>query len=109
MMGKRREAEFRLTPSFHCYMFKSRFHGQLIFPLHERPCLPLNGAHVAQKHFNLWRDNLDGKRDDQDDEFGGRDLVKMACEPVSCKDYFSSLTLRDSGPVFWIVAERQSG
>jgi hypothetical protein len=52
---------------------------------------------------------LDGKRDDQDDEFGGRDLVKMACEPVSCKDYFSSLTLRDSGPVFWIVAERQSG
>jgi hypothetical protein len=57
----------------------------------------------------VWRDNLDGKRDDQDDEFGGRDLVKMACEPVSCKDYFSSLTLRDSGPVFWIVAERQSG
>lgn len=52
VMGKRRKAEFRLTPSFRCYMFKSRFHGQLIFPLHERPCLPLNGAHVAQKHFN---------------------------------------------------------
>jgi hypothetical protein len=27
----------------------------------------------------LWRDNLDGKRDDQDEESGGRDLVKMAC------------------------------
>jgi hypothetical protein len=27
----------------------------------------------------VWRDNLDGKRDDQDEESGGRDLVKMAC------------------------------
>jgi hypothetical protein len=25
----------------------------------------------------LWRDNLDGKRDKPDEEFGARDLIKM--------------------------------
>ena len=35
-----------------CYLFKFRFHGQLIFSLNRRPCLPLNGAHVAQEQFN---------------------------------------------------------
>ena len=25
----------------------------------------------------LWRDNLDGKRDKQDEDFGARDLIKM--------------------------------
>src|SRR5262245_50591007 len=34
-----------------CYLFKFRFHGQLIFSLNRRPCLPLNGAHVAQEQF----------------------------------------------------------
>jgi hypothetical protein len=57
----------------------------------------------------VWRDNLDGKRDDQDEESGGRDLVKMDCGSVGCKGYFSPLSRRVSGPVFWIVAERQSG
>ena len=36
---------------FRCYLFKFRFHGQLIFSLNRRPCLPLNGAHVAQEQF----------------------------------------------------------
>jgi acetamidase/formamidase len=31
---------------------KFRFHGQLIFSLNRRPCLPLNGAHVAQEQFS---------------------------------------------------------
>jgi len=35
-MGKRRKAEFRLTPSFRCYTFKFCFHGQLIFSLNRR-------------------------------------------------------------------------
>lgn len=26
-----------------------------------------------------------GRRDDQDDEIGGRDLAKMDCESVRCK------------------------
>jgi hypothetical protein len=51
VMSKRREAEFRFTPGFRCYPFKSCFHGQLIFSLHRRPYLPLNGAHVAQEQF----------------------------------------------------------
>jgi hypothetical protein len=51
MMSKRRKAEVRLTSSFRCYSFKSRFHGQLIFSLHRRLQLPLNGAHVAQEQF----------------------------------------------------------
>ena len=34
-----------------CYLFKFRFHGQLIFSLNRRPRLPLNGAHVAQEQF----------------------------------------------------------
>src|SRR5262245_37351630 len=34
-----------------CYLFKFRFHGQLIFSLNRRPYLPLNGAHVAQEQF----------------------------------------------------------
>jgi hypothetical protein len=42
----------QLVHSFHCYLFKLRFHGQLIFSLNRRPCLPLNGAHVAQEQFN---------------------------------------------------------
>jgi len=42
----------QLVHSFHCYLFKSRFHGQLIFSLSRRPYLPLNGAHVAQEQFN---------------------------------------------------------
>ncbi len=37
---------------FRCYLFKFRCHGQLIFSLNRRPCLPLNGAHVAQEQFN---------------------------------------------------------
>jgi hypothetical protein len=37
--------------SFRCYLFKFCFHGRLIFSLHRRPCLPLNGAHVAQEQF----------------------------------------------------------
>src|SRR5258707_8594248 len=51
-MGQRGEAEIWLPSSFHCYLFKFRFHGQLIFSLNRRPCLPLNGAHVAQEQFN---------------------------------------------------------
>ena len=35
-----------------CYLFKLRFHGRLIFSLNRRPCLPLNGAHVAQEQFS---------------------------------------------------------
>jgi hypothetical protein len=52
VMGQRSEAEIWLPSSFHCYLFKFRFHGQLIFSLNRRPCLPLNGAHVAQEQFN---------------------------------------------------------
>src|SRR6516165_3772210 len=52
VMGQRGEAKIWLTPSFRCYLFKFRFHGQLIFSWHRRPCLPLNGAHVAQEQFN---------------------------------------------------------
>ena len=52
VMSQRREAEFRFASSFRCYLFKFRFHGQLIFSLNRRPCLPLNGAHVAQEQFN---------------------------------------------------------
>ena len=52
VMGQRSEAEFWFAPSFRCYLFKFRFHGQLIFSLNRRPCLPLNGAHVAQEQFN---------------------------------------------------------
>src|SRR5215471_7159242 len=52
MMSQRRETEFRFASSFCCYLFKFRFHGQLIFSLHRRPCLPLNGAHVTQEQFN---------------------------------------------------------
>src|ERR1700730_18440001 len=52
VMGQRGKAEIWLTPSFRCYLFKFRFHGQLIFSLHRRPCLPLDGAHVAQEQFN---------------------------------------------------------
>ena len=37
---------------FRCYLFKFRCHGQLNFSLNRRPCLPLNGAHVAQEQFN---------------------------------------------------------
>src|SRR6476646_2382728 len=48
-MGQRGKAKIWLTPSFRCYLLKFRFHGQLIFSLHRRPCLPLNGAHVAQE------------------------------------------------------------
>src|ERR1700737_3937407 len=51
-MDQRSEAEIWLPSSFHCYLFKFRFHGQLIFSLNRRPCLPLNGAHVAQEQFN---------------------------------------------------------
>src|ERR1700720_2772730 len=52
VVGQRGKAEIWLTPSFRCYLFKFRFHGQLIFSLHRRPCLPLDGAHVAQEQFN---------------------------------------------------------
>src|SRR5215471_5639453 len=52
VMGQRGKAKIWLTPSFCCYLFKFRFHGQLIFSLNRRPCLPLNGAHVAQEQFN---------------------------------------------------------
>ena len=52
-MSQRREAEFRFASSFRCYLFEFRFHGQLIFSLNRRPCLPLNGAHVAQEQFTL--------------------------------------------------------
>ena len=52
VMSQRREAEFWFASSFRCYLFKFRFHGQLIFSLNRRPCLPLNGAHVAQEQFN---------------------------------------------------------
>ena len=31
VMGQRGEAEIWLPSSFHCYLFKFRFHGQLIF------------------------------------------------------------------------------
>src|SRR6202023_1914850 len=51
VMSQQREAEFWFASSFRCYLFKFRFHGQLIFSLHRRPCLPLNGAHVAQEQF----------------------------------------------------------
>src|SRR6266550_1352539 len=51
-MGQRGKAKIWLAPSFRCYLFKFRFHGQLIFSLHRRPCLPLDGAHVAQEQFN---------------------------------------------------------
>ena len=51
VMSQRREAEFWFASSFRCYLFKFRFHGQLIFSLNRRPCLPLNGAHVAQEQF----------------------------------------------------------
>ena len=51
VMSQRREAEFRFASSFRCYLFKLRFHGQLIFSLNRRPCFPLNGAHVAQEQF----------------------------------------------------------
>ena len=34
-----------------CYLFKFRFHGQLIFSLNRRLRLPLDGAHVAQEQF----------------------------------------------------------
>src|SRR6202043_134963 len=43
----------QLVRSFHCYLFKLRFHGQLIFSLNRRPCLPLNGAHVAPRTIQL--------------------------------------------------------
>ena len=42
----------QLVHSFRCYLFKFRFHGQLIFSLNRRPYLPLHGAHVAQEQFN---------------------------------------------------------
>src|SRR6516165_10213729 len=38
VMSQRREAEFRFASSFRCYLFKFRFHGQLIFSLNRRPC-----------------------------------------------------------------------
>src|SRR5258708_13681390 len=52
-MGQRSEAEIWLPSSFHCYLFKFRFHGQHFFSLNRRPCLPLNGAHVAREQFNF--------------------------------------------------------
>src|SRR5215469_15763009 len=36
-MGQRGKAKIWLTPSFRCYLFKFRFHGQLIFSLNRRP------------------------------------------------------------------------
>ena len=36
----------RLVHSFHCYLFKFRFHGRLIFPLKTRPYLSLNASVV---------------------------------------------------------------
>jgi len=46
-MGQRGEAEIWLPSSFHCYLFKFRFHGQLIFSLkHDGvPAQPLALAH----------------------------------------------------------------
>src|SRR4249919_2862179 len=38
-MSQRREAEFWFASSFRCYLFKFRFHGQLIFSLNRRPCV----------------------------------------------------------------------
>src|ERR1700719_4266652 len=38
-MGQRGKAKMWLTPSFRCYLLKFRFHGQLIFSLHRRPCV----------------------------------------------------------------------
>src|SRR5215472_11830987 len=60
-MGQRGKAKIWLTPSFRCYLFKFRFHGQLIFSLHRRPCPPLNGAHVAQEQFNYLTASLCGR------------------------------------------------
>src|SRR3984893_14212192 len=39
-MDQRSEAEIWLPSSFHCYLFKFRFHGQLIFSLNRSPCRP---------------------------------------------------------------------
>src|ERR1700736_6248270 len=61
-MGQRGKAKIWLTPSFRCYLLKFRFHGQLIFSLHRRPCLPLTGAHVAQEQFNYPRPLPQGAR-----------------------------------------------
>ncbi len=37
VMSQRREAEFWFASGFRCYLFKFRFHGQLIFSLNRRP------------------------------------------------------------------------
>src|SRR4249920_416060 len=52
-MRQRGETEIWITPSFRCYSFESRFHGWLVFSLHRRPDLPLNGAHVSHEQFNF--------------------------------------------------------
>src|SRR6516225_7271064 len=52
-MGQRGEAKIWLTPSFRCYLFKFRFHGQLIFSLHRRPCLPVEWSPCRPRTIQL--------------------------------------------------------
>lgn len=56
--------------------------------------------HIISRLTHVWRDNLDGKRDDQDEESGGRDLVKMDCGSVSCNGYFRHCRGASMRPAF---------
>src|SRR5215813_2449008 len=52
-MGQRGEGKIWLTPSFRCYLFKFRFHGQLIFSLHRRPCPPVEWSPCRPRTIQL--------------------------------------------------------
>src|SRR4029077_18483927 len=52
-MGQRGKAEIWLTPSFRCYLFKFRFHGQLIFSLHRRAVSPVGWSPCRPRTIQL--------------------------------------------------------